>query len=51
MSRKNLNRCYICGRFVGEQFAGYETDKLSKRGRLLCEICLRNIEAGYDNRR
>ena len=34
------NRCFNCGKFVGERFAGYENDRASNRGRLWCERCV-----------
>ncbi len=33
------NRCTICGRFVGQVFAGHEHDRSSDTGRLWCEAC------------
>lgn len=42
--RRKLNRCYICGRFVGEQFTGYDRDRLSNRGRLFCDRCVMRLE-------
>ena len=38
-------RCAKCGRFVGATFAGCERDRMSARGRLLCEFCLSRAEA------
>ena len=37
--KPSSNRCFECGRFVGERFAGYESDRASNRGRLVCERC------------
>lgn len=39
MNGKRTNRCSKCGRFVGDRFAGYERDRASGRGRLICEPC------------
>ena len=45
MQAKKKNRCFDCGQFVGEQFAGYENDRASDRGRLYCERCVARTEA------
>ncbi len=39
------NRCATCGRFCGQSFAGYERDRASDRGALICERCFRAKEA------
>jgi hypothetical protein len=44
VSRPAPNRCALCGRFVGEKFTGYSRDRLSNRGRLLCDSCLCTVE-------
>ncbi len=32
--------CCNCGQYVGNDFAGYEKDRVSDRGRLWCERCV-----------
>ena len=44
--RPPRNRCCLCGRFVGERFTGYERDRMSERGRLWCDLCIRRNERG-----
>jgi hypothetical protein len=36
------NRCWHCGKIVGEQFAGYSKDRLDK-GPFLCSACERKL--------
>lgn len=35
------NRCARCGRFVGDTFTGYTHDRMSARGPLFCDPCLK----------
>ena len=33
------NRCTDCGKLIGDDWTGYDNDRMSDRGRLLCDPC------------
>ncbi len=39
----NPPRCGLCGRFVGNRYAGHSNDRMSNRGMLFCERCVMEV--------
>ena len=33
------NQCADCGKLIGDDWTGYDNDRMSDRGRLLCDPC------------
>ena len=37
--KTQTNQCHDCGKIVGDNWTGYDNDRMSDRGRLWCDAC------------